>query len=262
MKQILIDLDFNSAATCKNLPSPSASGDAANKAYVDSAVEGLNWKDSCRVASVSNINLSAPGSTIDGVTMATNDRFMAKDQTAGAENGIYIWNGAAVAATRSSDMNTAAEVEQAVSSVEEGTSAGSTFRQTQVNVTLGTTPLIWTSFGTSAPAASETTPGIAELATQAETDTGTDDLRIVTPLKLTNWSGRKRKATATIGDGSATSFNLDHNFGTRDVTVEVYRNSGSYDTVTADVTRPSTNRVTVAFAVAPGVNAFNVVVLG
>lgn len=32
--------------------------------------------------------------------------------------------------------------------------------------------------------ASETVKGIAELATQAETDTGTDDTRIVTPLKL------------------------------------------------------------------------------
>lgn len=32
--------------------------------------------------------------------------------------------------------------------------------------------------------ASETVSGIAELATQAETDTGTDDLRIVTPLKF------------------------------------------------------------------------------
>lgn len=35
-------------------------------------------------------------------------------------------------------------------------------------------------------AASESTAGIAELATQAETNTGTDDARIVTPLKLTN----------------------------------------------------------------------------
>ena len=35
-----------------------------------------------------------------------------------------------------------------------------------------------------APAASETVAGIAELATQAEVATGTDDLRIVTPLKL------------------------------------------------------------------------------
>jgi hypothetical protein len=34
------------------------------------------------------------------------------------------------------------------------------------------------------PAATETTAGIAEIATQAETNTGTDDARIVTPLKL------------------------------------------------------------------------------
>ena len=34
--------------------------------------------------------------------------------------------------------------------------------------------------------ASETVAGIAELATQAETDAGSDDLRIVTPLKLAN----------------------------------------------------------------------------
>jgi hypothetical protein len=34
------------------------------------------------------------------------------------------------------------------------------------------------------PAASETVAGIAELATQTETNTGTDDLRIVTPLKF------------------------------------------------------------------------------
>lgn len=36
------------------------------------------------------------------------------------------------------------------------------------------------------PAATEAAAGAAELATQAETDAGTDDARIVTPLKLTN----------------------------------------------------------------------------
>lgn len=41
----------------------------------------------------------------------------------------------------------------------------------------------WLVAGTIA-AASETVAGIAEIATQAETDTGTDDTRFVTPLKL------------------------------------------------------------------------------
>lgn len=45
---------------------------------------------------------------------------------------------------------------------------------------------IWdgTAWKTSQPAASETVAGIAELATQAEVTAGTDDTRIVTPLKL------------------------------------------------------------------------------
>lgn len=39
------------------------------------------------------------------------------------------------------------------------------------------------------PPANETQAGIAEIATQIETDAGTDDTRIVTPLKLTNFIG-------------------------------------------------------------------------
>lgn len=260
-KQFLSDLDLNSQSRILNLPDPTLAQHAATKAYVDSAVEGLAWKDSVRVASTANINLSSPGATIDGVTMATNDRFLAKDQTTASQNGIYIWNGAAVAATRAPDMNSAAEVEQAVTTVEEGTSAATTFRQTAVNVTLDTTALAFVTFGTAAPAASETTAGVAELATQAETDAGTDDLRIVTPLKLATHSGRKRKATGTVGDGAATTYAITHNFNTRDVTVEVYRNSGNYDTVICDVHRSSVNVVNLTFAVAPSSAQFAYVII-
>lgn len=261
-KQVLSDFDFNNAARIVNLPDPTLAQHPATKAYVDSAVEGLAWKDSVRVASTANLTITGPGATIDGVTMSANDRVLLKDQTTASQNGLYIWNGAAVTMTRAADANTFAELEQAVVTVEEGTSAGASFRQTAVNGTIDSTSVTWTSFGTSAAAATETTAGVLEIATQSETDTGTDDLRAITALKLNNWSGRKRKATATFGDGSATSFNIDHNFNTRDVQVEVYRNSGNYDSVLCDVTRPSVNRVTLTFAAAPAASAFNVVVLG
>ena len=261
-KQVLSDFDFNNAARIVNLPDPTLAQHPATKAYVDSAVEGLAWKDSVRVASPANLTITGPGATIDGVTMSANDRVLLKDQTTASQNGLYIWNGAAVSMTRAADANTFAELEQAVVTVEEGTSAGASFRQTAVNGTIDSTSVTWTSFGTSAAAATETTAGVLEIATQSETDTGTDDLRAITALKLNNWSGRKRKATATFGDGSATSFNIDHNFNTRDVQVEVYRNSGNYDSVLCDVTRPSVNRVTLTFAAAPAASAFNVVVLG
>lgn len=261
-KQILSDLDFNNQSRILNLLDPTSAQHPATKAYVDNAVEGLAWKDSCRVATVANVNLAAPGATVDGISMVANDRVLVKNQSTASQNGIYIWNGAATPATRASDANTFAELEQAVVTVEEGTSAGASFRQSAVNGTIDSSAVNWTNFGTSAAAATESVAGIAEIATQGEADTGTDDQRIVTPLKMANWAGRKRKHTQNFGDGSATSYNIDHNFNTREVHVEVYRNSGSYDTVLCDVTRPSVNRVTLAFAAAPASNAFTVVVIG
>jgi hypothetical protein len=260
-KKIFADFDFQSVSKVVNLPTPSASGDAAPKSYVDSLVEGLAWKDSCRVATQSNLNLASPGATIDGITMASQDRVLVRAQSTASENGIYVWNGASTAMTRSLDATTFAELEQAVTTVEEGTSASTTYRQDQVNGTIGSSSVSWVTFGTSAPAASETTAGIAELATQAETDAGTDDLRIVTPLKLATWSGRIKKFSVSIGDGSATSYTVTHNLASRDVHVTIY-NASTYDEVFTDVTHATTNTLTIVFATAPSSNAYRVVVIG
>ena len=65
--------------------------------------------------------------------------------------------------------------------------------------------------------------------------------------------------SASIGDGTNTGFNVDHNLGTRDVIVQLYDNS-TYDTVFADVVRETVNRVTVTFAVPPTTNDIRVLV--
>jgi hypothetical protein len=260
-RKIFTDFDFQSVSKVVNLPTPSATGDAVPKSYVDSLVEGLAWKDSCRVATQSNLNLAAPGATVDGITMASGDRMLVRAQTTTSQNGIYVWNGAAVAATRALDASTFPELEQAVTTVEEGTSAATTYRQDQINGTIDSSAVSWVTFGTSAPAASETTAGIAELATQAEVNTGTDDLRIVTPLKLATWSGRIKKFAVSIGDGSATSYTVTHNLASLDVAVTVFANSGG-DEVITDVTHATTNTLTVVFATAPASNAYRVVVVG
>lgn len=251
-------LDFGNARKIVNLPSPTADGDAANKAYVDSAVEGLAWKDSCRVATQANTNLASPGATLDGITMASGDRVLVRAQTAAAENGIYVWNGAAVAMTRSLDANTAAELEQAVVTVEEGTSAGVTFRQGVVNFTLGTTSITWSTFGSSVPVATTSSTGTVTLATQAEVDAGADTAKAVTPATLASAVWGTRRFNANIGDGSATSYTVTHNLNTRDVEVEVYRNSGTFDTVLVEVQRTTANSVTLLFDTAPALNAFRV----
>ena len=260
-RKIFTDFDFQSVSKVVNLPTPSATGDAVPKSYVDSLVEGLAWKDSCRVATQSNLNLAAPGATVDGITMVSGDRMLVRTQTTTSQNGIYVWNGAASAATRSLDANTFPELEQAVTTVEEGTSAAATYRQDQINGTIDSSAVSWVSFGTSAPAASETTAGIAELATQAEVNTGTDDLRIVTPLKLATWSGRIKKFAVSIGDGSATSYTVTHNLASLDVAVTVFQNSTGEEVIT-DVTHATSNTLTVVFATAPASNAYRVVVVG
>lgn len=257
----LSDLDFGTASRIRNLPAPVNSDEPARLADLNSAVEGLAWKDSCRVASQSNINLASPGTTIDGITLATGDRVLVKAQTVGAENGIYIWNGSAVPMTRSLDASTSDELEQAVATVEEGTSAGTTWRQSVVNFVLGTGTVTWMLFGSGVGAASETSPGIAEIATQTETDTGTDDLRIVTPLKLSTWTGKTKRAQGTIGDGSATQYDVNHNFNTRDIIVQVFQAAGSYEQVNCDVSLPTTNTARLNFSVAPAAGAYRVVVM-
>jgi hypothetical protein len=70
-----------------------------------------------------------------------------------------------------------------------------------------------------------------------------------------------RVSSKAIGDGSATSYTVTHNFNTRAVLVQVY-DSSTYETVIADVSRTNVNAVTVAFSVAPTSNAYTVVVTG
>lgn len=262
-KQFLVDLDLNNAAKIINMAPGTNGSDAVTLDQLNAAIEGMNWKDSVRAASTGNLTLTGPGSSIDGVTLTSGDRVLVKNQTTVSQNGIYIFTGSGTAMTRAGDASTFPELEQAVVVVEEGTSNGATsWRQTQVNGTISSNDIIWTSFLSGSPDASEATKGIAEIATQTETDTGSDDSRMLTPLKLKNSKWFDQTKLFTIGDNSATTFNCDHNLNTRGVTVSVVRNSGNYDDVIADVTRPSVNRVTVGFAAAPASNAFLVVVQG
>jgi hypothetical protein len=73
--------------------------------------------------------------------------------------------------------------------------------------------------------------------------------------------GFTKKAVASVGNASNTSFAVSHGLSTRDVQVQIYDNA-TYDTVECDVVRTDTSTVTVSFSVAPSLNAYRVVIVG
>lgn len=97
-----------------------------------------------RVATISNIGIASPGTTIDGVHLSAGDRVLVKDQSLASENGLYVWNGSTSAMTRATDADTAAEIAGLVVEIQQGTQNALTlWRQSATNITLGATSLRW-----------------------------------------------------------------------------------------------------------------------
>ena len=140
-----------SSARITSLATPTGSTDAATKAYVDAQLQGLDVKQSVRVATTANGTLSsafANNSTVDGVTLATGDRILLKNQSTGSENGIYTVNSSG-APTRATDFDADSEVTGgAFFFAEEGTvNADNGFVLTNDGaITVGTTALTFTQF--------------------------------------------------------------------------------------------------------------------
>ena len=113
-----------SGGSITGLGTPSSNSDAATKVYVDNLVTGLKTRIITRVATTANINLSNAlenGDTLDGITLATGNKILVKDQTDATENGIYdvVASGAA---SRNTDYNTVAELAGQLVIVQEGSS--------------------------------------------------------------------------------------------------------------------------------------------
>lgn len=107
--------------------------------------------------------------------------------------------------------------------------------------------------------ATETRTGIAEIATDAELTAGTDDTRIVTPLKLKTYLDNRTGGYAANIGGAGTSYALSHGLNTIDVIVMVKDNSTLEEVIT-DIVITDANTVTVSFAVAPTANAYRVII--
>jgi hypothetical protein len=110
------------------LATPTDSGDAATKGYVDTQISGLPSAYKYRTvkaATTANINLSNPGTdTFDVVTLTSGDKLLVKDQSTQSQNGIYVFNGSAVALTRATDSDLWDELVGSLVYVDQGSTQG------------------------------------------------------------------------------------------------------------------------------------------
>lgn len=115
-------------------------------AAVDAARTGLDAKESVRAATTANITLTNT-QTVDGVALAVGNRVLVKNQTNGAENGIYIVQ--STGWTRATDADDSIKLSSGTFVfVEQGTANADSgwVLSTEDPITVGTTSLTWVQF--------------------------------------------------------------------------------------------------------------------
>lgn len=256
-----VDLVFDGTAGVKGLPTPTSSGDAATKGYVDNAIAGLSWKDNVRVATTANGTLAtafANTQTVDGVTLATGDRILLKNQTTGSENGIYTVN-ASGAPTRATDADSGPELVGTIVQVDEGTTQHDTMwlLTTNAPITINSTSLSFTQFNGASYSAGngiDLTGSVFSVHAGTGISVSGSGVAIDTSIVV-------RKYASDIGDGAATTFTKAHGLGTADLTVTVFKKSDG-TVVECGLAIDSTN-VVVDFGVkVPTSNEYRVVAHG
>lgn len=134
-----------------NLGAPVNPNDAARKADVDASAAGLDFKQSVRAVSISNIASLSGTTTIDGVSVSAGDRVLLTGQSTAHQNGLWLIS--ASAWTRPTDWTGATTASGgAFVFVEQGTTYSDTgwVCTTNGSITVGTDASAWTQFSSNA----------------------------------------------------------------------------------------------------------------
>lgn len=226
----------------------TASTDAATVGQLNAAITGFDFKASVRAASTATVTTTytatggassrgqhtAAPNTLDGVTLVANDRILLKNQSTGAQNGIFVVTTVGTGANgvwdRATDFDADAEVTAgAMIPVVEGTTLADTLWMLSTNdpITIG---------GASGTA--------------------------LTFIRIGPASATGVTKFAATGPGSTgTTWTINHALGTSDVHVQI-RDASTNVQVEATVTMTDTNNVTVTFSASQTLNTLRAVVIG
>jgi hypothetical protein len=241
-----------------NAADASANTDLVTKQQMDAAVRGLSWKTAVRVATTTNGALAtayANGQTIDGITLATGDRLLIKNQTTQSENGIYTVN-ASGAPTRAVDADSSAELDSATVTVQRGTTQADTvWTQTTDNPTVGSSNIVFAQVGAGS---SPYVAGNGLTLTGSTFDVGAGNgISVAADSIAVDASVVVRKFAADcVATTNPQTFT--HGLGTNDVTVSVWESNNQ---VYPDISKGS-GTVTVDWGAAPSAAQYRVVIHG
>jgi hypothetical protein len=205
-------LDYDTDGTLAANSDSKLATQKAAKTYVDAKVAGLSWKQAVRAATTSNGTLStafANGQAIDGVTLATGDRILIKNQSTAADNGIYVV-AASGAPARATDADSGVELVNASCYVSEGTANADTqwTCTTNATITVGSTSLTFAQVNASSFSVS------GNEATSSEMWTGSSSAKVVTPKKILDAAVPTALTdAATVTPDFNTGFNFEWTIG-------------------------------------------------
>lgn len=249
-----------------NASDPAAATDLATKQYVDNTTQGLaNLKDPVKGTTTGTLALNAlvNGLVHDGVTYATGDRILLKNQSNLVENGIYSIS-AAGSGQRTTDADTGLEVEGMSVTVLQGTTKGTgsptanpvTYVMNALGpVTIGTTSITFTAVGSS-PVPYTAGAGLGISGTDFSVGAGNgivvdpDSVRVDPAVVV-----RKYSANCVASTNPQT---FTHGLGTDDVDVSVWEGT---EQVYPDITRTS-GAVIIDWGGPPTASQYRVVVHG
>lgn len=269
-KKFLSGID-NGSQKLVNLADGTAAQDAVNLQQLQAYVKGLSWKQAVRVKDGgSNITVSAPGATINGVTMVAGDRFLLANQTTASENGIYVFVASASPATRALDATSSGSAPDGVQTllggltvyVEQGTVNADTAwtLTTDDPITVGTTSLAFAQLGGGTTYTASSTGGLQLSAGAFSVKLpGSSGLIADSTGLYLDSSIVVKKFAGDVGDGTSTAITVTHSLGTRDCIVDLY-DKVSFAEVETDVVHATTTTLTLNFASAPTSAQFRCVV--
>lgn len=221
--------DF-SASELKNIAAAASGTSAAQWQQVQDLItaqtSNLDFKGSVRVASTATVTISSAPSTIDGVSLASGNRILLKNQTTGSENGIYTYSATSSPLVRATDADAAAEVTAGLwVTVEEGTANADTMWWLTTNnpIVVGTTALTFAAFP---------------------------------PAALTGVT----KYTGTGPSSAGTTWTVTHSLGSQAIAAQLWEVSTN-EQVDVSMVATDTNTLTITSAASMSINAFRVVVI-